>query len=135
MDKLLSFCCVLFLSSLTCSCGTKKDTSEADGQKCLAVSRQALAVGETATARAYIDTLRMRYPTALNAREEGILLLDSIDLADAIVERDSAQQLASRPGLDNIARDTLEFRLDEARQKVTFFEKKIEHDRQQVEHH
>ena len=126
---------LLAMLALAAGCGQKADTSEADGQHCLAIARQALSNGDIDNARAYIDTLRANYPTALNAREEGILLLDSIELAQAIIELDEAQQLASQPDLDRIAKDSLDFHLDGARQKVKFFEKKIEHDKQNVAQH
>lgn len=126
---------LLALLALAAGCGQKADTSEADGQHCLTIARQALSNGDIDNARAYIDTLRANYPTALNAREEGILLLDSIELAQAIIELDEAQQLASQPDLDRIAKDSLDFHLDGARQKVKFFEKKIEHDKQNVAQH
>ena len=62
-------------------------------------------------------------------------MLDSIDLAEARVQLTECEQAAAQPDLDNIARDTLNFNLDRAQQKVKFFLKKLDHDRENIKKH
>ena len=79
--------------------------------------------------------MRKDFPMALNAREEGILLLDSVNLAEARKQLEVWQAKMDEPGLSRVSQDTLNFNLDEAQQKVRFFEKKIEHDKAGLKHH
>ena len=61
---------------------------------------------------------------ALDARGEGILLMDSIDLQQARVD------LALTDSLLRVGCDTVEQAdFDEACRKVQFYERKIQHDR------
>lgn len=117
---------LLFVSLSGCR---KSADPELEGQDCLRQARQALVAKDYNRAKSMIDSLRKKYPLALNAREEGILLLDSINLAEAQVDLARKEEQLRQPGLSRIAIDTLKFNLDEAEQKVRFFEKKIEHDK------
>ena len=94
-----------------------------------------MQANDFAGAKQQIERLRKEFPLALNAREQGILLLDSIDLAEARVQLTECEQAAAQPDLDNIARDTLNFNLDRAQQKVKFFLKKLDHDRENIKKH
>lgn len=116
------------------SCG-QKNNEEAGGQACLTEARKALKENNFKGARNSIEKMRKEFPMSLNAREEGILLLDSINLAEAHVQLVAWQNKMGQPGLSRISQDTLSFNLDEAQQKVRFFEKKIEHDKANVKHH
>ncbi len=123
----------LLLAAAT-GCKEKNDV-EAEGQICLSDARVALSTGDFAQAKGYIDKLRKEYPLALNAREEGILLLDSIDLAEAHVQLAESERQAGRPNLSALERDTLNINLDRAQQKVKFFMKKLEHDKASLKRH
>ena len=102
---------------------------EAEGQRWLTMARASMRDADFSLARIYVDSLRTRCRMALNAREDGILLLDSIDLAEAREQLHRAEYMASQTGLDYIARDSVDTNLDRAKAKVRFFEKKIEHDK------
>lgn len=124
----------VLLVSLLLSCSEKK-VDLAGAQTCLKASRSLLAQNRLVEAKAMIDTLRSRYPMALNEREEGILLLDSIDLQEARMQLDSLNRKLERPDLTRIGRDSLAFDQDEIRQKVRFFLKKIEVDKARKQKH
>ena len=98
-------------------------------------ARVALSINDFTKAKNCIDRLRKEYPLALNAREEGILLLDSIDLAEARIQLEESKRQAGRANLSNIERDTLGINLDRAQQKVKFFLKKLEHDKAAIKRH
>jgi hypothetical protein len=116
------------------SCG-QKNNAEAGGQTCLKEARAALSANNFAEAKMHIEKMRKDFPMALNAREEGILLLDSVNLAEARKQLEAWQAKMDEPGLSRVSQDTLNFNLDEAQQKVRFFEKKIEHDKAGLKHH
>ena len=125
---------VLLFAAVLAGCGDKSDPN-AEACKLLDDSRAALTQGQYAESKALIDTLRKRFPMALNAREDAILLLDSINLAEAHVQLDTCIARLNQPDLDRIALDTLDFNRDEAQQKVHFFEKKLEHDKANRQKH
>ena len=129
--KILLHLCIISLSAVIASCNGKENASatpEQQGQLWLAKARAALRGSDFAEARAAIDSLRHLCAEALNAREEGILLLDSIDLAEARSQLAEAERLAARQDLDIYARDSADTRLDRAATKVRFYEKKLTND-------
>ena len=128
----MTFAAILLASAAGCK---EQNDVEAAGQTCLSDARVALSINDFRKAKSCIDRLRKEYPLALNAREEGILLLDSIDLAEARVQLKESERQANRPNLSNIERDTLGINLDRAQQKVKFFLKKLEHDKAAKKRH
>ncbi len=130
MKKLLYISGILLAAT---ACTTSDDT-EKMGQLCLAQARDYLGFERFAEARAAIDSLRANYPRAFNAREEGILLLDSIDLQEARKNLEEAQKsLALNPS--GAEKDSIEFDKEEAEQKITFFTKKLTHDKANFKKH
>lgn len=131
------YCFVMSIVALVvCSCGGSETPDyERQGQRWLGLARASLRDADYSLARVYVDSLRTRCKMALNAREEAILLLDSIDLAEAREQLGEAEFMARQAGLDYIARDSFETRLDRAQAKVRFFEKKIQYDKAHKEHH
>ena len=127
-----AFSALLLASAAGCK---DKNDVEAAGQTCLSDARVALSINDFTKAKNCIDRLRKEYPLALNAREEGILLLDSIDLAEARIQLEESKRQAGRANLSNIERDTLGINLDRAQQKVKFFLKKLEHDKAAIQRH
>ena len=107
----------------------------ADGYACLGKARAALCAGDTKRVKALVDSLRSEYPMALNAREDAILLLDSANLTEAHEEVSTLEGTLQNARLTRIGRDTVEFNLDEAREKVRFFEKKISVDKAKKKTH
>ena len=114
---------------------TKQVKPEQEASKLLSQSRQCLAACDYQQAKAFIDSLRRTYPTALNAREEGILLLDSINLAESRVQLDSFEARMASMTLDRIGKDTMDFFHDEAKEKVRFFERKLQLDKSKKKVH
>ena len=96
---------------------------EQEAQGRLSQARAQLSQGAYSKARATVEQMRQDCYLALEARRQGILLMDSIDLADskALLARvDSAMHT----GVDSIGKG--EF--DEACRKVEFYERKLKHD-------
>lgn len=83
---------ILFTSvMLMTACGG--DDAEKQGARLLQQSRAALAQKNYAAARDSILSLRRNYPTAIEARKQALLLLDSIEMLaakDSLVVADSA---------------------------------------------
>ena len=122
------------LAISTCSCwGDKKneytenrEAAEVEGQTCLTTAREALEKKEFSAAREAIDKMRKDFPLAMNAREEGILLLDSINLfeADAMLKKVNALLRDSA----TVNKDSLQIEFDDLFQKSKFYKRKLEHD-------
>ena len=139
MNTVIDKCCVCLLAAvlLACSCGRSDGTAdlERQGQRWLDLARASLRDADYPLARTYVDSLRVRCPLALNAREEAIILLDSINLAEACEQLGEADFLARQTGIDYLARDSFETRLDRAQAKVRFFERKMQYDKEHKEKH
>lgn len=138
MNNPLTLIPSLFFAVALCSCGGGKGEPvdvEQQGQLWLSRARQALADSDFVEARAAIDSLRTLCAEAFDAREQGILLLDSIELAQARRELLAAEAAATRPNLDIYARDSADVNLDRARTKVRFYERKLLHDQQNAPNH
>lgn len=79
--KYLYFLFILvFLTSLS-SCDNKSPDEIAS--EILSKSREHLYAGRYDAARDSIISMRKKYPTAINVRAQGILLLDSIEMMEA----------------------------------------------------
>lgn len=127
---LLLLCAVLFAA-----CGSKSNPEE-EANRFLDMSRASFLAGDYDMAKACIDSMRAKFPRALNAREAGIILLDSINIAQSKAELQAMEEEMSRiVNPDKIAKDTLDFYHDEAVQKVRFFERKLQHDIQNKKSH
>ena len=87
MQKNLLF--ILFCLPLLLTACQRQTSADRAASRMLGDARFALRHGHYAAARDTILSLRRRYPTALEARRQGILLLDSIELTAA---RDSLQR-------------------------------------------
>ncbi len=121
-----------FLLGIVCSCnGNNKD--ESGGYECISQARQLLSEGNYDKARVMIDTLRANYPLAFNAREEGILLLDSIEIANA--QKDLQNAVSGLAAAQNGFTDSLQFSKEEAEQKIKFYTKKLSHDKANFKKH
>ena len=139
MNITIDKCCfgVLVAAVIVCSCGKGHDKPdyEQQGQRWLALARSSLRDADYSLARVYVDSLRTRCKMALNAREDAIVLLDSINLAEAREQLAEAEFLAQQAGLDYIARDSFETRLDRVQAKVRFFDRKMQYDKAHKETH
>ena len=70
----------LFLLLVLVSCSGRQPDPEQQGQQMLTEARTLYAQGNYAAARDSILSLRQHHPTALKARRQAILLLDSVEL-------------------------------------------------------
>ncbi len=105
---------------------------EDSAQICLRDARAALERSDYATARSKVREIRNKYNLALDAREEAILFMDSVDLCQATEELQRANkemQLHPEP------HDSLKAVADELNQKIKFYLRKLEHDRQNKRTH
>jgi hypothetical protein len=119
---------LLFVSALLLvGCGnalTEREKAELGGAQLINQAREAFVGSDYTTAVVLIDSIRDSYPLALNAREEGILLKDSVLLEQAREELRNAKDIAG---------DSID--MEELHMKVTFYERKLQHDLEQKQTH
>lgn len=126
----LGLLCVLTMC-FACKENKHEDWSEArtkmeqKGQAYLMLSRQALSEKNFTTAREKVNLLRKECELALSAREEGILLMDSINLFEA----EEQFRTACEDSTVASARESIE----DLQQKICFYQRKLEHDKKSKE--
>lgn len=131
----ISMVCALVLTCLASCSLFKSYKNETDGysdnrkimeqeaQRKLQTARVFMQKEDFAQAKKTIEAMRKKDYLAITARKEGILLMDSICLQEAkmqLTKTDSLQQVRK-------ASDT---QLEEACQKVQFYERKLQFDKQ-----
>ena len=124
------------LLGLTLAACKEKEDPEVKGNDFLYRARLELNAGNYEEARQLVKQMREQVPLALNARESGILLMDSINLAEAQEELhriDSIMRVT--PQTDKIGSDTMSNHFDNACQKVKFYQRKLQLDRKKREQH
>lgn len=112
---------------LLVGCGnalTEREKAELGGAQLINQAREAFVGSDYTTAVALIDSIRNAFPLALNAREEGILLKDSVLLEQAREELRKAKDIAG---------DSID--IEELHMKVIFYERKLQHDMEQKQTH
>lgn len=126
----LGLLCVLTMC-FACKENKHEDWSEArtkmeqKGQAYLMLSRQALSEKNFTTAREKVNLLRKECELALSAREEGILLMDSINLFEA----EEQFRTTCEDSTAASARESIE----DLQQKICFYQRKLEHDKKSKE--
>lgn len=128
------FLSLLIALPLLAACNSKKDEpanqqserrqqmEKAAAEK-LRSARTHLAAGRYEAARNDIKAMRKDCYLAITARQEGIILMDSVDLAAAqseLISADSVLQLRKT--------EETQAAFEEACRKVEFFKRKIQHD-------
>ena len=108
---------------------------EAQGSQSLCAARALLAEGNFTAARDTLIQMRENYPLALNAREEGILLMDSIDLGEAEMLLNNVDKQLHTTGLPASLHDSLQNDFEELHQKVKFYQRKLRHDKENTRKH
>ncbi len=101
----------------------KKVLDEEEAQAVLDTARLALHAGGFETARAKTKSIRTRFPHALNAREDAILLLDSIEIMEAASKVTRLDATGSVETDESIAVERAK-----AADKVEFFQEKLARD-------
>ena len=118
---------LLAAGALLVGCGnapTEREKAELGGAQLINQAREAFVGSDYTTAVVLIDSIRNAFPLALNAREEGILLKDSVLLEQACEELRKAKDIAG---------DSID--MEELHMKVTFYERKLQHDMEQKQTH
>lgn len=105
---------------------------EVQAQVCLKDARAALERADYTTARAKVEEIRSQYNLALNAREEAILFMDSVDMRQATQELQRVNQLIHTQPENQ---DSLKAVADELSQKIKFYLRKLEHDKKNRQEH
>lgn len=135
---------ILFFSFMGMACNSHKGESSAEpsekrsmmeknGRKMLLDARQALEEGNYNAARKAIKDLRENFPLALNAREEAILLADSIELFEARQQLEEVDKLINQERMEK--KDSLQAEYDELCQKVKFYLRKLQYDQKNKQLH
>lgn len=118
MKKIILFTLVITL----CACTSK----QAEAFQYLEKSRNAMALRRYDVARDTILAMRHRFPEAIEARRQGILLMDSIELQAA---KDSLCAMRTVPeGLSPEEERTHNEEYKRLEMKVRFFERKLSED-------
>ena len=126
---------VIILISLLLSCNkeSSKNTptkiraeQEIAASELLENARSSLANKEYDLARLYLSKIKEKYPRALNAREAGILIRDSIDLAETQEKLIQANE--------NFTTNTIHGNnynqaiIEELCQRIKFYQRKLDYD-------
>lgn len=111
----------------------KRSMMEKNGRKMLLDARQALEKGNYNAARKAIKDLRENFPLALNAREEAILLADSIELFEARQQLEEVDKFINQERMEK--KDSLQAEYDELCQKVKFYLRKLQYDQKNKQLH
>ena len=115
---------------------SRRLADESAGRAALARARQQLATQHYDSARATIRTMRRAHPHALTAREDGILLMDSIDLAATRTAIDQLERSPHSPDVpDAHSRRQGSVALPELYRRLRFYERKLQHDHRQRKSH
>lgn len=102
------------------------------GAESISKARALLAQGNFTAARDTILQMRVNYPLALNAREEGILLMDSIDMGEAQTQLASIDTQLHAADTAGALRDSLQQVYEDLHQKVKFFQRKLRYDKEKA---
>lgn len=98
---------------------------EHEAQSRLALARSQMAKGDYTSARSTIEAMRKECYLAIEARTQGIVVMDSVCLLEAQAE---LARIDSLMHVNSTAAKQSDF--DEACRKVQFYERKIRHDSQ-----
>lgn len=116
--------CFLLLSALLTFSGCFRERSEAYDY--LDKARNAMALRRYDVARDTIFSMRRRFPDAIDARRQGILVLDSIELQAATDSLNALRRVPQGLSAEEERAHNEEFkRLD---MKVKFFQRKLSED-------
>lgn len=69
--------------TIACACSSPTTDTEKEATRMLDTARQLMKTQQYNAARDTVESMRKRFPTAFNARTEGIIVMDSIELLEA----------------------------------------------------
>lgn len=107
----------------------KRQLMETRAQEMLSGARQALIRQDFEKAKNTIEAMRTQCNLALEARQQGILLMDSIYLQETVNKMMQADSLMKTQTVDSLI---LVPRLEEFGEKIKFYRRKLEHDKQHL---
>lgn len=120
---------VLILIAVVAACESPRDKELREeilaGEALIEEARKAYRAGEFEVSIELIDSVRKVYPRAMNAREEGILLKDSVELAKAELDLKSLET--------NGCTDAELW--EETKRRLQFFVRKLQYDKERREVH
>ncbi|MBU3853055.1 MAG: hypothetical protein H9789_04445 [Candidatus Paraprevotella stercoravium] len=145
MKKILPLACICLLAG---ACTSEKKDPNLEASPMLEAARELMSEKNYEAATDTILSMRKKYPTALEVRRQGILVMDSIELLQAQdslkvlngILQIEKQKLDSISRLNNRGRNSpyydqknkvfyLRQNMDEMDAKVKFFIRKIEEDK------
>lgn len=130
----LSFAILLLSCHSNSKSGSpKREEAEKRAQGYIAKARSLLYRHDYESARMHIRDMRKSCAYALNAREEGIILLDSIDLCEAQSHLHRIDSLMHNAPQHQ--RSIRQQQLEKTILQVKFYLHKIQHDKQQRQQH
>lgn len=137
---LLSFLlgCVFFLGceSKYKHATARRQKDEMRAEVYLADARAAMLREDYQTAKEKIKTLRKTCKFALEMREQAILLLDSIELSYTQRKLRKSDSLMRKYARENKpVSSEMQQKHEELHRQVKFYERKLQHDKQQRRHH
>lgn len=112
---------------------SRRKADETKAQSYLDEAREALSTGNFGVAKSQIKALRDSCRYALEAREQAILLMDSIDIFAASKEMQKVDSLI-RNATEEPSQELKE-KYNELFQQVKFYQRKLQHDKQQRKHY
>lgn len=120
---------VLILIAVVAACESPRDKELREeilaGEALIEEARKAYRAGEFEVSIELIDSVRKVYPRAMNAREEGILLKDSVELAKVELDLKSLE-----------ANGCMDAELwEETKRRLQFFVRKLQYDKERREVH
>lgn len=118
----------LLLAFILMGCASQKNEHETLGAIYIEKARTALTHKRFDQARTLIKQLRDSVPLALNARETGIIIMDSIELCEAQENLRMTDSLLRSPKTENMHKDSVQNQFNKSCQKVKFYLRKIQHD-------
>lgn len=105
---------------------------EANGQQSLSAARAEYAKGNYDSAQSIIEDMSKNYKLAFNAREEGILLTDSIYIAKSAARMDEIEKIVSESP-DSLQR--LQPEMEDLSREIKFYHRKLEFDKKNKKQH
>lgn len=138
---LLCFSFLLALSLTACQSSAPQQSEarqkdEAKAVEVLQAARTALQQKDYDKARLQLRSLRKVSPLALNGREAGILLMDSVEMASTADQLRVADSLVQAQTQERGAPSSqAKARFDELCQQAKFYHRKLQHDIEQRKHH
>ena len=124
-----------FAILVLCACSEKdKKTDWSEKRQLMETRAQEMLSGalirqDFEKAKNTIEAMRTQCNLALEARQQGILLMDSIYLQEAVNKMMQADSLMKTQTVDSLI---LVPRLEEFGEKIKFYRRKLEHDKQHL---